>query len=405
MGNDRFFALLLWLSAILIAGCSAFFSVRGIGLLFAGSMIPVVIMASSLEVGKLMTASFLYRCWKKTTFWLKSYLTIATIALIGITSMGIYGFLSDAFSKTSARIEFYEENIKQLESQNKLSKEQIGKIEGSANMVDSKAEDAIDNFQKIYDDYVSDQRARQSAINARLKELDLAVTELELSKGGLFSNKKTKLEALKLSQEEERVSIRSQLADIDKNIDGEYKKFLSKVDQYRETTSKVDVQPDIDGFYLKIKENDEKVLKFKENIKNTDIGSFKFIARAFDIPLDDVVKWFIIIIVAVFDPLAISLIIAWHVYTGRKQLSDISKDQKKTKEIKLVEEIEPDPNQKEDSKVDDVPEDEQNRNLKKVKLKKKRGLGILKKYLRAGALRDEIIKEKLEKENTEGEED
>ena len=134
MGNDRFFALLLWLSAILIAGCSAFFSVRGIGLLFAGSMIPVVIMASSLEVGKLMTASFLYRCWKKTTFWLKSYLTIATIALIGITSMGIYGFLSDAFSKTSARIEFYEENIKQLESQNKLSKEQIGKIEGSANM-------------------------------------------------------------------------------------------------------------------------------------------------------------------------------------------------------------------------------------------------------------------------------
>jgi hypothetical protein len=121
--------------------------------------------------------------------------------------------------------------------------------------------------------------------------------------------------------------------------------------------------------------------------------------------LDDVVKWFIIIIVAVFDPLAISLIIAWHVYTGRKQLSDISKDQKKTKEIKLVEEIEPEPNQKEDSKADDVPEDEQNRNLKKVKLKKKKGLGILKKYLRAGALRDEIIKEKLEKENTEGEED
>jgi hypothetical protein len=400
MGNDRFFALLLWLSAILIAGCSAFFSVRGIGLLFAGSMIPVVIMASSLEVGKLMTASFLYRCWEKTTFWLKSYLTIATIALIGITSMGIYGFLSDAFSKTSARIEFYEENIKQLESQNKLSKEQIGKIEGSANMVDSKAEDAIDNFQKIYDDYVADQRSRQSSINLRLKELGSAVLQLESSKGGLFSSKKTKLEALRLAQEEERGSIRSQLADIDKNIDGEYKKFLSKVDQYRETTSKVDVQPDIDGFYLKIKENDEKVLKFKENIKNTDIGSFKFIARAFDIPLDDVVKWFIIIIVAVFDPLAISLIIAWHVYTGRRQSFSVPKDQKKTKEV-----IEPEPNQKEDSKVDDVPEDEQNKNVKKVKLRKKKGLGILKKYLRAGALRDEIIKEKLEKENTEGEED
>ena len=278
MKNDKFFGFLLWFTAIFIAGCAAFFSVRGIGLLFAGSFIPVVIMASSLEVGKLMTASFLYRAWKKITFWLKTYLIIATLSLIGITSMGIYGFLSDAFSKTSARIAFYEENIKQLEQQNTLSKEQIGKIENSASMVDTKAEDAINNFQKIYDDYLANQRKRQAALNGRLKELDSALAELEAGSGGLFSNKKTKIEKLKAEQKEERDVVRSQLSEIDKNIDEEYKRFLSKVEQYRETSNKVDTQPDIEGFYSQINKNNKTILSFKESIKNTDIGSFKFIA-------------------------------------------------------------------------------------------------------------------------------
>jgi len=95
--NQKLFISLLAFSAMFIAGCAAYFSVRGISLLFAGSMIPVAIMASSLEVGKLMTASFLYRRWKKLKIIMKTYLSIATLILIGITSLGIYGYLSDAF--------------------------------------------------------------------------------------------------------------------------------------------------------------------------------------------------------------------------------------------------------------------------------------------------------------------
>lgn len=338
MRNDKFFGFLLWLTAIFIAGCAAFFSVRGIGLLFAGSFIPVVIMASSLEVGKLMTASFLYRSWKKVSLWLRAYLTVATLFLIGITSMGIYGFLSDAFSKTSARIAFYEENIKQLEQQNTLSKEQITKIENSANIVDDKADEAIEKFQDIYDDYVADQRQRQDILNARTKELDAAVTELQSSSGGLFSNKKAKLEQLKEEQKEERESIKEQLVEVDLNIATEYKKFLANVEKYRETSNKVDTKTDIDAFYSQINENNKKILSFKESIKNTDIGSFKFIASSFNVPLEQVVKWFIIIIVCVFDPLAVSLVIAYHVYSGKKQLFSVGDTKKKLKESEPIQE-------------------------------------------------------------------
>ncbi|MEK9698210.1 MAG: hypothetical protein VW270_20750, partial [Candidatus Poseidoniales archaeon] len=86
--NQKLFIAFLGFSALFIAGCAAFFSVRGISLLFAGSMIPVAIMATSLEIGKLMTASFLYRQWKRCKFLMKFYLSLATVLLIGITSLG-----------------------------------------------------------------------------------------------------------------------------------------------------------------------------------------------------------------------------------------------------------------------------------------------------------------------------
>tara|TARA_Y100000592_G_scaffold67488_1_gene104858 strand:- start:6440 stop:7684 length:1245 start_codon:yes stop_codon:yes gene_type:complete len=403
MRNDKFFGFLLWLTAIFIAGCAAFFSVRGIGLLFAGSMIPVLIMASSLEVGKLMTASFLYRAWHKVSLWLKFYLTLATVTLIGITSMGIYGFLSDAFSKTTARISFYETNIEQLEKQNALNREQISKIENSANIVDNKADEAIDKFQDIYDNYVADQRTRQDALNSRLKQLDAAVSELEASSGGLFSNKKAKLEQLKEEQKEERLLIKEQLVEVDLNIAAEYKKFLANVEKYRETTTKVDTRPDIDTIYSKIKDNDAKILKFKEDIQHTDIGSFKFIANSFNVELNDVVKWFIIIIVVVFDPLAVTLIIAYHVYTGKKQ--PMESDKKKTKDDSKAVEYSQEPflgsrtpighelTIKHEAKEVEVKKQEAPEEKSKMKVKiSKKQLDPNLKYLTGNQLRDYIKK-------------
>src|ERR1043166_100382 len=91
-------------SALFIAVCSAGFSVRGLGLLFVGSAVAVMVMAASLEVGKLVAASFLYRYWNAINRPLKIYLTLAVLVLIAITSLGNYGYLARAYERTHTQI-------------------------------------------------------------------------------------------------------------------------------------------------------------------------------------------------------------------------------------------------------------------------------------------------------------
>ena len=105
------FRILLGLSALFLAGCGAFFSVKGIGLLFSGSFWSAIIMASSLEFGKIMATSFLYRYWKNINNIIKTYLICAVITLMGITSLGIFGFLSQAFYSTKSNIDAIESQV------------------------------------------------------------------------------------------------------------------------------------------------------------------------------------------------------------------------------------------------------------------------------------------------------
>ena len=91
-----FIAILTLLSALSVSGVAIFYSVIGLATIFPGAFVPVVIMGSVLEVGKLIAASWLYRNWKHTRFLLKTYLTTAVVVLSLITSMGIFGFLSKA---------------------------------------------------------------------------------------------------------------------------------------------------------------------------------------------------------------------------------------------------------------------------------------------------------------------
>ena len=114
------FTLVIGATALFIAGCAAYFSVRGIALTFgavSSFTIPIIIMASSLEIGKLVAASFLYRHWKTCNQTLRTYLLIAVVLLIGITSAGIYGYLSQAFEETLSQVEGYEKEIVSLQRQ------------------------------------------------------------------------------------------------------------------------------------------------------------------------------------------------------------------------------------------------------------------------------------------------
>ena len=91
-----FFGLLTLLVGLAISGVAAWYSIVGLMAIFAAAKIPIAIMGAVLEVGKLLTASWLYQFWDKTNTLLKSYFTIAVVVLMFITSMGIFGFLSKA---------------------------------------------------------------------------------------------------------------------------------------------------------------------------------------------------------------------------------------------------------------------------------------------------------------------
>ena len=338
--------------ALAVAGTAAFFSVRGIGLLFAGAAIAAMVMAGVLEAGKLAMTSFLYRYWERIPRMLKWYCTLAVVVLIGITSLGIYGFLSDAYDDTRSRVEMHESNIETLNKEIVVIETEIKTLQNTDVTVEDKKTETIAGFQKIYDDYVADRRARQDALSTRnksdtearttrrqqlldrLSTLDAAKTAIESKGGGLFSSNKKKIEELKVAQQPERDSIASSLssiseeessatkryndslAKIDEEITSEYDKFVEKVNGLRDTTNDLDNVSVIEDKYTKIKSNQAEILKEKEGIRATDIGSFRFIAESFGMPVDQVVKWFIIVIVLVFDPVAVALVLAYNIMVG-----------------------------------------------------------------------------------------
>ena len=115
------FSTLIGISALLVAGSAAFFSVFGLSRLFSGAFFSVIIMAGSLEFAKLVAASFLYRYWNDINRILKAYLMIGVGTLVLITSAGIFGYLSNAyqgatigFEKQSTLLLSLEERLEQL---------------------------------------------------------------------------------------------------------------------------------------------------------------------------------------------------------------------------------------------------------------------------------------------------
>ena len=310
---NKLFPFLLFCVSIFIAGCAAYFSVKGIGLLFAGSFLPVVVMASSLEVGKLFAVSLLYRQWHVMRFLYKTYLTLACGLLIVITSLGIFGFLSDAYQDTKTKVEHYSTKITSLESQSVNAQVQINSLQSSNTIDKQSSTESRDTYKKIYDDFVTQSNIRSAQLNNKITTLSEELGVLEGTPGGLFSSKKKKVEELKLKQEPEIATITTELAVIAEKVSKEYDTFITKVDSLSENkTNDRDIAGEVDVLYNQIKENDNQIIQYKSDISQTDIGSFKFISESFGVPIDTAVKWFIFVIVIVFDPLAICLIIGYN---------------------------------------------------------------------------------------------
>lgn len=247
------FNFLLGLAAFLVAGSAAYFSVLGIATLFIGSYYQVIVMAGALEFGKLVATSYLYRYWNKTTWWLKTYLIIAVLTLMGVTSLGIFGYLSAAYQVNSAKFSQIDQQINIIQTQ-------------------------------------------QQTLNA---EIDQNLKRIEM------------LNQVRVTQE-----LRVQEA-------GNYKlpreQAYQAIDKANEeiqtlTTRNQELQTQ------KINKDTE-IVEFNKQISEVkDIGTFKFVAQAINLPLDKVVIIFICLLICVFDPLAVSLVLAFNVATFGKIL-------------------------------------------------------------------------------------
>ena len=130
--KNKLFPWIIALSALSVSGSAAFYSVSGLGKMFAGASLQVMVLAGSLEFAKLVTASLLYQYWDKLNMGLKVYLSVGTIILIIITSAGIYGFLSSAYQETSFKVQNQDKNIEILDKKISITQKEIKNLLGRA---------------------------------------------------------------------------------------------------------------------------------------------------------------------------------------------------------------------------------------------------------------------------------
>ncbi len=212
------FSLLVFSVALTIAAVAAWFSVAGLMAIFAASAIPVAIMAGSLEIGKLIAASWVYRNWRKAPFFLKSYLTFAVIVLMFITSMGIFGFLSRAHLEqaseglqSQARIERIDNDISRYEDTIKRSEIKISKLETqNTNTTDEiqlqidteqqRMDQAYARVQPAVDEQLSiisnEQRGAEDQVQSYLAQIYKIDTTLDNLQSFVLNDEIKKLQAL-----------------------------------------------------------------------------------------------------------------------------------------------------------------------------------------------------------------
>tara|TARA_B100000519_G_scaffold73819_1_gene63499 strand:- start:1947 stop:4085 length:2139 start_codon:yes stop_codon:yes gene_type:complete len=343
-----FIAILTLLSALSISGVAIFYSVIGLATIFPGAFVPVVIMGGVLEVGKLITASWLYRNWKFTPFMLKTYLTTAVIILSLITSMGIFGFLSKAHLEQNLasdtliqRIQILEDKIESEKNSILRQNAVIDRLEKSINRSTGTADGDIEVQQSIIADaneklktLLTVETNTVKDLNDRLKVLDKNVSDVLTANKAWFNEERAAAE-LKASQKEEREQIAIKIAEAQARIaelKADHKIEIAKAQEIianmrsgsqenkGQFTKEIEIaeqkifdsQGRIDLFIVEKQPLEKEMLTLE-----AEIGPVKYIAAlAVDWGITDqvetskAVRWVIIIIIFVFDPLAVLLLIA-----------------------------------------------------------------------------------------------
>ena len=230
---------LVGISALIIAGCAAFFSITGLGVLFSGAALSVMVMAGSLEFAKLVAATYLKQKWDEITGFNKWYLVSAVAVLMLITSAGIFGYLSNAFQQQNLKLQ------------------------------------QVDREIAVY--------------STKINTNDAQITQLNTQLGQLSATQNTILDKGKVNN-----------------------RLLRSIDSKDKQTSQLNKK--ISDLQTENAKNNDEINKIK--VTNLDlekeVGGFRFVAEMFGVELKKVVKFFIFLIVIVFDPLAVALIIAFN---------------------------------------------------------------------------------------------
>ena len=245
------------LSALSVSASAAFYSVFGLSKLFAGASTEVIIMAGSLEVAKLVTASLLYQYWDTINKYLRTYLTVATIILVLITSIGIYGFLSAAYQDTYQKLIINQNKVEFLENKAQF-------YENDVKRFDSELQQILDNISNLS--------------NAKSRSIQVKDTSVA---GGIRNT----ISTVDLRLAQNRLTIEEN----------------NRKDVYLRRTVAAD---SLQKYKLEILE-----LENNADISG-ELGPLKYLSGLTGTPMDKIINWLLLIIIFVFDPLAISLVVA-----------------------------------------------------------------------------------------------
>ena len=252
-----FFPFLIAFSALSVSASAAFYSVYGLSKLFAGAQLEVIIMAGSLEFAKLVTASLLYQYWDTINKWLRTYLTIAAITLVLITSMGIYGFLSAAYQETYQQLVVQQNQIEFLDNKAKFYEEDLTRY-------DQELERISNNISTLS--------------NARSQQIQVRDTSVVGGVRSTISTSELRLAQSRINVEEE-------------NRRGVQAKREVAADSLQNIKLKI----------LDIQNQSDTV---------GELGPLQYLSGLTGTPMDKIINILLLVIIFVFDPLAISLVVA-----------------------------------------------------------------------------------------------
>ena len=252
-----FLPFLIGFSALSVSASAAFYSVFGLSKLFAGASTEVIIMAGSLEIAKLVTASLLYQYWDSINKVLRTYLAIATVILVVITSMGIYGFLSAAYQETFNQLTYVENEKKFLQQKADFYQQDVTRYEKE--------------LQQILDNITSLSEARSVSIQVK----DTSVV------GGVRNTIST-------------VDLRASQA-----------RLTIEENKRKDVNLKRDIAVDSLRTYQR------QILELDNNVEVAgELGPLKYLSGLTGYPMDKIINLLLLVIIFVFDPLAVSLVIA-----------------------------------------------------------------------------------------------